>query len=67
MESLYEALDAKTLHVICNSMFKPLIVFLDEFLADLRENNEVFKAVAAITAIAIICTAIMFVVPPPTT
>jgi len=48
-------------------MCKPLIVFLDEFLADLRENNEVFKAVAAITAIAIICTAIMFVVPPPTT
>jgi hypothetical protein len=48
-------------------MFKQLIVFLDEFLADLRENNEVFKAVAAITAIAIICTTIMFVVPPPAT
>jgi hypothetical protein len=61
MESLYEALDAKTLHVICNSMFKPLIVFLDEFLAART------KAVAAITAIAIICTAIMFVVPSPAT
>jgi hypothetical protein len=44
-------------------MLKPLLVLLDELLLDLHKHNEIGKAIAAVTAIVIICASVLLIVP----